>query len=114
MQRHHVNRSFVLLRGQDGYRPIVRREGGKARPVHTPLAATRRQQAPSLSFVQMTRLRVARLHPFACNNAGKFDPKCVIRSPERAAISDIIPSNLKHKFVGDGGSADTRNLGAAV
>jgi hypothetical protein len=51
---------------------------------------------------------------FACNKAGEFDPQCVIGTPERAAPSDIIPCNLKHKFVRDGGSADTCNLGAVV
>jgi hypothetical protein len=77
-------------------------------------AATRRRQVPSRSFEQTTRLRVARLYPFAGNKTGKFDPECVIGTPERAAISDIIQSNLKHEFVRDGGSADTCNLGAAV
>jgi hypothetical protein len=50
----------------------------------------------------------------ACNRAGEFDPKRVIGTPDRAALSDIIPSNLKHKFVRDGGSAHTGDFRAPV
>jgi hypothetical protein len=51
---------------------------------------------------------------FACNHVREFDPKRVIRTPDHAALSDIIPSNLEHEFVGDGGSAHTRNFCATV
>jgi hypothetical protein len=49
-------------------------------------------------------------HIFAWNIVRKFGPKRIIRTPDHAALSDIIPSNLEHEFVGDGSSADTCNF----
>lgn len=50
----------------------------------------------------------------ACNKVGEFDPKRVFGTPDCVALSDIILGNLKRKFIRDGVSADTCNLGAAV
>jgi hypothetical protein len=51
---------------------------------------------------------------FSCNKARELDPKRVVRTPNHAALSDIIPSNLKHEFVGNGVSPHTRNFRATV
>src|SRR5712671_6032036 len=53
-------------------------------------------------------------HIFVCSEARELDPKRVIRAPDDAALSNIIPSNLEHELVGDGGSAHTCNFGATV
>jgi hypothetical protein len=54
------------------------------------------------------------LHTFACNKVRELDPNRVIRTPDHAALSDIIPSNFEHEFVGNGGSAHTCNFCATV
>ena len=77
---------------------------------HSPLPGDSRRDY----FGKRGSLGLVSLHICVCNTAREFGPKRVIRTPDHAALSDIIPSNLQHEFVGDGGSAHTRNFCATV
>jgi hypothetical protein len=44
----------------------------------------------------------------------EFNPNCVIGSPHSVTLSDIIPSDLKQKFVGDRVGAYTGDFSAAI
>jgi hypothetical protein len=73
---------------------------------HSPLPGDSRRDC----FGKRRSLRFLSLHICACNTVREFGPKRVIRAPDHAALSDIIPSNLEHEFVGDGGSAHICNF----
>jgi hypothetical protein len=65
-------------------------------------------------LLNMTQPGLISLYIFAWKKVRKFGPKRVIRTPDHPALSDIIPSNLQHEFVGDGGSAHTCNFCATI
>jgi hypothetical protein len=50
---------------------------------------------------------------FGCD-IGEFNPKCVIGTPHSETLSDIVPSDLKQKFVWDRVGAHTCDFSAAV
>jgi hypothetical protein len=86
-----------------------RRRGGTRHVIptempHSPLPGDNRRDClgKRRSFVLLPR------YIFACNETRELDPKRVIGTPDHAALSDIIPSNLEHEFVGDGGSVGWR------
>jgi hypothetical protein len=51
---------------------------------------------------------------YLVSETDEFDPNCVIGTPHSVTLSDIIPSDLKQKFVWDRVGAHTCDFSAAV
>jgi hypothetical protein len=68
---------------------------------------------PSWHFRKRSGFGLLYLAIFGCDT-GEFDPNCVIGTPHSVTSSDIIPSNLKQKFVWDRVGAHTCDFSATV